>query len=251
MSMKYLGSHFDIHTGGVDLIFPHHQNEIAQSEPTTGEKFVNFWLHNEWLLVEGQKMSKSLGNFFTLRDVVAKGYPAVFVRYVLFSTHYRQQLNFTFEGLDAAKNSLQRMWDFMQKLDEVKITEDTPKVDKLILDVKHKFEKAMDADLEISEALAAIFVFIKHINVLLRSKKVSINDAKKIKDVMFEFDKVLGVIKKLDDEVPEEIQQLVKERDTARTVKNFARSDEIRDELQKKGFVLEDTPEGTRIKKVV
>ncbi|MBI4140272.1 cysteine--tRNA ligase, partial [Candidatus Woesearchaeota archaeon] len=147
MSMKYLGSHFDIHTGGVDLIFPHHQNEIAQSEPMTGEKFVNYWLHNDWLLVDGQKMSKSLGNFYTLRDVLAKGYSSVAIRYLLLSTHYRQQLNFTFEGLDAAKNSLQRLWDFVQKLDEPKTTEDNSKVDKLIFDVKHKFEKAMDNDL--------------------------------------------------------------------------------------------------------
>lgn len=250
MSMKYLGQHFDIHAGGIDLVFPHHQNEIAQSEPATGETFVNYWLHNEWLLVNGQKMSKSLGNFYTLRDVLAKNYHPLAVRYLLLSTHYRQQLNFTFEGVDAAKNSLQRIWDFVQKLGEIKSTEDNPKVGKLVEQLKKKFEKAMDDDLEISEALGAIFVFIKHVNVLLRSNKVSLNDAIKIKDVLFGIDNVLGVIRKDDEKLPDDILTLVKERDNARSIKNFARSDEIRDELQKKGYVLEDSPQGTRVKKV-
>jgi len=196
-------------------------------------------------------MSKSLGNFYTLRDIVAKGYAPVFVRYVLLATHYRQQLNFTLLSLDAAKNSLQRLWDFVQKLDEANAAEDMPKVDTLIVNVKHAFEKALDNDLEISEALAVLFVFIKHVNVLLRSKKVSANDAKRIKTTMFEFDKVLGVIQKPDEEIPDEIHALVKERDAARALKNFARSDNIREELQKRGFVLEDTPEGTRVKKIM
>lgn len=251
MSMKYLGQHFDIHAGGIDLVFPHHQNEIAQSEPATGETFVNYWLHNEWLLVNGQKMSKSLGNFYTLRDVLAKNYHPLAVRYLLLSTHYRQQLNFTFEGVDAAKNSLQRVWDFVQKLDEIKSTEDNPKVEKLVEQLKKKFEKAMDDDLEISEALGAIFVFIKHVNVLLRSNKVSVNDAIKIKGVLFGIDNVLGVIRKDDEKLPDDILALVKERDNARSIKNFARSDEIRDELQKKGYILEDSPQGTRVKKIV
>src|SRR3989338_6249803 len=189
MSIKNLGKTFDIHCGGIDLIFPHHQNEIAQSEGWTGKKFVNYWLHNEWLLVNGQKMSKSLGNFYTLRDLLAKGYPAIAVRYLLLSTHYRQQLNFTFEGIDAAKASINRIWDFVQKLDEVKSNEGNLKVDKLITQLKKKFEKALDNDLEMSEALGSIFVFIKHVNVLLRSNKVSSNDAQKIKFALFDLDK--------------------------------------------------------------
>ncbi len=249
MSIKYLGAHFDIHAGGIDLVFPHHQNEIAQSEPATGKTFVNYWIHNEWLLVNGQKMSKSLGNFFTLRDILAKNYPAVAVRYLLLSSHYRQQLNFTLEGLDAAKNSLQRVWDFVQKLSEANSPENNPKVDKLIAQLKNKFEKAMDDDLEMSEALGALFVFIKHANVLLRSNKVSSSDAQKIKSELFDLDKVLGVIKKDEEKIPDEILALVKERDNARAIKNFARSDEIRNELQNKGYILEDSIQGTRIKK--
>ena len=114
MSMKYLGKHFDIHTGGVDLIFPHHENEIAQSEAATDEKFVNFWLHNEHLMVEGRKMAKSFGNYYTLRDLLNKGYHPIAIRYLLLATHYRQQLNFTFDGLEAAKNALQRLYDFVE-----------------------------------------------------------------------------------------------------------------------------------------
>lgn len=240
----------DIHTGGVDNLFPHHQDETAQTEGCTGKKFVNYWMHSEHLMVNGQKMSKSFGNFYTLRDLLVKGYGASPIRYSLLSTHYRQQLNFTFEGLDAAKNALQRIWDFVQKLDECKGTEDNNKVDKQIEQLKKKFEKAMDNDLEISEALGSLFVFIKHTNVLLRSNKVSLNDAKKIKDTLFELDAVLGVIKKEEEQVPEEIMALVKQRDSARAIKNFARSDEIRDELQKKGYILEDSVQGTRIKKI-
>ncbi|MEK6857161.1 MAG: cysteine--tRNA ligase, partial [Nanoarchaeota archaeon] len=143
MSMKFLGEQFDIHTGGVDLIFPHHQNEIAQSEGITKKQFVKYWVHNEWVLVNGEKMSKSKGNFYTLRDILSKGYNSLAVRYSLISTHYRQQLNFTLEGLDASKNSLQRLQDFLRTLKDAHAEKDNTKTDKLIERARKKFEKSM------------------------------------------------------------------------------------------------------------
>jgi len=249
MSIKYLGNNFDIHTGGVDLIFPHHQNEIAQSEGATSKKFVNFWVHNEWLLVEGKKMSKSLGNFYTLRDILKKGYGPLAVRYVLMSTHYRQQLNFTFESLEAAKNSLQRLRDFMQKLHEVQGGKHHAAVDKLIKQTKQRFEKEMDNDLEISAALAAIFEFVREINKLMSS--MSEKDAENVLAAMNEFDAVLGL--SLDQEhapLPEEIKKLIDEREQARKDKDYKKSDELRKQLQQKGILIEDTPQGTRWKKI-
>src|SRR3989338_872731 len=172
MSIKNLGKTFDIHCGGIDLIFPHHQNEIAQSEGWTGKKFVNYWLHNEWLLVNGQKMSKSLGNFYTLRDVLAKGFPAVAIRYLLLSTHYRQQLNFTFEGIDAAKASVERLNEFIRKLQDIKSSSKNTSLKKEIAAAAEAFENAMDDDLNISEALAAIFDFVKSVNHHIDSKTI-------------------------------------------------------------------------------
>ena len=163
MSMKYLGEQFDIHTGGTDLIFPHHQNEIAQSEAATGKRFVKYWLHNEWLLVDGKKMSKSLGNFYTLRDVLAKGYDPISVRYHMLGTHYRQQLNFTFAGLDAAKQSLNRIQDCYDKLLTASAPRHNPAVHKRIEQLKKEFTEAMDNDLDTPPALAALFLSLIHI----------------------------------------------------------------------------------------
>ena len=248
MSMKYLGETFDIHGGGVDLIFPHHQNEIAQAEGATGKMFVKYWVHNEWLLVEGQKMSKSLGNFYTLRDILDKGYHPLAVRYLLMSTHYRQQLNFTFKGLEAARNSLQRIWDFMKKLDEVTGKGDAKLVDKLISKAKKDFDASLDDDLEISKALAAVFDFIKEINIAM--DKLNKDDAAKIKEFMAGLDKVLGFIVVKEEKISEDIQKLVDEREAARKAKDFKKADEIRDKLKEQGIVLEDTPQGVRWKKV-
>jgi len=249
MSSKYLGDKFDIHTGGVDLIFPHHQNEIAQSEGATGKKpFVKYWVHNEWLLVEGKKMSKSLGNFFTLRDILDKGYDATSTRYVLMATHYRQQLNFTFAELDAAGNSLQRLNDFMLRLEDASGKEELKEVDELVDVTKAKFEEAMDNDLDISNAFAVVFDFVRSINKLNLSKK----EAKKVKDLMLKFDSVLGLnldkVKKA--KLTDDIEELVKQREEARKRKDWQTADKIRNELKEKGIVLEDTPQGVRWKKI-
>ncbi len=246
MSAKYLGNHFDIHTGGIDLVFPHHENEIAQSEAATGKKFVNYWVHNEWLLVEGKKMSKSLGNFYTLKDLLDKDYDPIAIRYTLMSTHYRQQLNFTFKELDAAKNALQRLNDFMLKLDESK-AKSNKEIPKIIEKAKKDFEKAMDNDLDISKAFAVIFDFIRAINKLEISKE----DSKKIKALMTEFDKVLGLnLKVKQEKLPEKLIGLIDQREQARKNKDYEKADKIREELKEKGIILEDTPQGIRWKKV-
>ncbi len=245
MSMEYLGSTFDIHTGGVDLIFPHHTNEIAQSEAATGKQFVKYWIHNEHILVDGKKMSKSLGNFYTLRDLLKKGYEPRAIRFLLLSAQYKQKLNFSFKGLESAKNTLQRLDDFILNLKNTKGNKDNKKVDKSIKKVKDEFEKAMDDDLEISNALAAIFNFIKQINKLNISKK----DAKKIEKTMFELDKVLGVIKTKEEKIPKEIMDLIKEREKARKEKDYKRADKIREKIKEKGYLVEDTKEGPKIKK--
>ncbi|MEM4263819.1 MAG: cysteine--tRNA ligase, partial [Candidatus Woesearchaeota archaeon] len=247
MSSKYLGESFDIHGGGVDLIFPHHQNEIAQSEGASGKKFVKYWVHNDWLLVDGQKMSKSLGNFYTLRDILAKGYHPLAARYFFLSTHYRQQFNFTFQGLEASRNALQRIWDFVKKLDEVKGKEDCKKTDALVKKLKKGFEKALDDDLDIAKALAVLFELVRQGNILL--PKLSEENAKKIKRLLVDFDKVLGFIFPKEEKLPDEIMKLIEEREHARAIKNWARSDEIREELKKKGILIEDTPQGVRWKK--
>ncbi|MFH1332238.1 MAG: cysteine--tRNA ligase [archaeon] len=246
MSMKYLGETFDIHTGGIDLIFPHHENEIAQSEGATGNPFVKFWLHNEYILVDGKKMSKSLGNFYTLRDVLQKGYKPRAVRYLLMSTHYRQPLNFTFDSLKAADAAVERLLNFMNYLDSVKGEKDSKTLTKLITKVKKGFEKHMDADLNTSSALASIFDFVRDVYKL----KVSRKDAESIKKVMFEFDRVLGILKVEEKTLSKEVEKLINEREEARKKKDFKKADAIREELSKKGVILEDTKEGVRWKTI-
>ncbi|MCX8194294.1 MAG: cysteine--tRNA ligase [Candidatus Pacearchaeota archaeon] len=251
MSMKYLGEHFDIHTGGEDLIFPHHENEIAQSEAATSKKFVNFWLHNRWLLVEGRKMSKSLGNFYTLRDLLKRGYDARAIRYLLMATHYRQPLNFTFDGLEAAKAAIARLDSFMSKLKEYKGKGKSNKnVSKLIKRVKEEFEKALDNDLDIAKAISSLFSFIREINKLIDKKELNENETKKIYNLMLKFDSVLGLQLGKEEKIPEEILELVQEREKARKIKNFKLADKIREEIKEKGYAIEDTPEGPRVKKI-
>ncbi len=249
MSRKYLGDQFDIHTGGVDNIFPHHQNEIAQTEGFTGKQFVKYWLHCEHLLVDGQKMSKSLGNFYTLRDVLAKGHHPLAVRYLLLSAQYRQKLNFTFESLNAAKAALDRIWDFMRKLETHSEGADNPKVDTLIAKTQKKFEKSMDNDLDISPALAAMFDMITKINTLMMKKKISAQNAQAVLSLMKKFDKVLGIIKE-EEKTPEMIQKLVQERETARQQKNWELADRLREQIKQQGFAVEDTPAGPVVKKI-
>jgi len=244
MSMKYLGKSFDIHTGGIDLVFPHHTNEIAQSEAATGKKFVNFWLHNEWLLINGKKMSKSLGNFYTLRDILKKGYNPLAVRYLLLSTHYKQQLNFTFEALKSAENAVERINNFVFMLKQVKNVKNSGKIKELIRKTREDFIKKMDDDLNISEALAVVFDFIKKVNKIKIGKK----EAEMVLDFIKELDRVLGVLEKKDVKLNDELKKLVKERELARKNKDFKRADEIREKLKKMGYILEDSKGGTIIK---
>ncbi len=245
MSTKYLGETFDIHAGGVDLIFPHHENEIAQSEGANGKPLANYWFHNEHLLVNGKKMSKSLGNFYTLRDLLGQGRNPKAIRYLLMATHYRQQLNFTLESLDASDNSVKRLLDFMASLRSGKSGKETgSKVGELIKDAEQKFEEAMDDDLNISKALAAIFDFVKEINKLELGKK----DSEKVIDAMMKFDKVLGLLEGEKFKITEEQKKLVDEREAARKAKDFKNADRIRNELLAQGIVIEDTPNGVRCK---
>ncbi|MBD3354849.1 cysteine--tRNA ligase, partial [Candidatus Woesearchaeota archaeon] len=247
MSSKYLGQPFDIHMGGVDLIFPHHTNEIAQSEAAYGTKFCNYWLHNEHLLVNGEKMSKSLGNFYTLRDLLKKGYKPEAIRYELISTHYRNKMDFREDNLKKIPETLQKFYDFLAKLENVD--------GKGVLEVKEmidvalgNFEKAMDNDLNISGGLAAIFDFMTKVNKVMND--MSNTDASAVKKLMLKFDSVLGVMEHEKAELDSEIEKMVEEREKARKEKDFEKADNIRDALKEKGIILEDTPQGVRWKKI-
>jgi len=247
MSGTNLSLPFDIHSGGVDLIFPHHENEIAQSEAATGKQFVKYWFHNEYILVDGHKMSKSLGNFFTLRDILEKGYKPKAIRYLLLATHYKQPLNFTFDGLKAAQAAVERLMEFMDRLKHAK-GKDNRQIDELVADMKQGFQKSMDDDLNISAALGEIFEFVKHVNKLNAENAISQKDSNKIISAMNEIDTVLGLLKEEKTEIPKDILELVQEREKAREAKDFKRADSIRDKLKEKGFTVDDTPQGPRIK---
>ncbi len=205
MSTKYLGETFDIHCGGVDNMFPHHENEIAQSEAATGKKFVNYWMHNEHLQVEGKKMSKRFGNFYTLRDLLSKGYDPIAIRYLLMSTHYRQQFNFTFEGLEASKAAVERLRNFVRRLHEVKGTTATGKVNTLTAKLDACFDGSMDDDLNVAIALSSLFDFVREMNALLDSNWVSKQEAADVGGLMMRIDEVLGIIGKV--EVEETLPQ--------------------------------------------
>ncbi len=239
----------DIHTGGVDNIFPHHQDEIAQTEGCVGIPFVKYWLHSEHLLVDNKKMSKSLGNFYTLRDLLAKGYHPLAVRYALLATHYRQKVNFTLKVLDASAAAVQRLNDFILRLKEAHGEKNNPSVPVLINNAQAKFEAALDDDLDISPALAAVFDFISDINKL-EIHTLTKSDAKKVLDFMEKVDSVLGLVQK-EEKLPANLQKLFDERERSREMKDWARSDELRDELLKKGISVEDTPHGTRWKRIL
>jgi cysteinyl-tRNA synthetase len=252
MSMKYLGETFDIHCGGVDNMFPHHENEIAQSEAATGKVFVNYWMHNEHLLVEGKKMSKSLGNFYTLRDLLKKGYDPIAIRYLLLSTHYRQQFNFTLEGLNAAKSAIDRLKNLIRRLQDINVAGKSSSEGKAALQiqqVRQRFENAMNDDLNISIAIAALFDFAREINNLLDANFVSNEEAKKVYDVLTQFNSVLGIIntEKTDEEpLPSDIDALVQKREAARKNKNWKEADAIRDQLYTLGIIVEDTAQGVK-----
>jgi cysteinyl-tRNA synthetase len=248
MSMRYLGETFDIHCGGVDNMFPHHENEIAQSEAATGKPFVKYWLHNEHLLVEGKKMAKRFGNFYTLRDLLAKGYDPIAIRFLLLSTHYRQQANFTFEGLDAAHSAVTRLRNFMRRLLDADGAGTDGKIAELMAQVRAGFGGAMDDDLNVSVALAALFDFVREVNNLLDANAVSKGEAEAAAALTAGFDSVLDVVGKVEAEeaLPKEAEALIKEREEARKAKDWKRADEIRMKLKEMGVVVEDTAAGVR-----
>jgi cysteinyl-tRNA synthetase len=247
MSMKYLGETFDIHCGGVDNMFPHHENEIAQSEAATGKPFVHVWMHNEHLLVEGRKMAKRFGNFYTLRDLLKKECDPMAIRYLLLSTHYRQQFNFTFEALDAAKNAIERLINVMRRLPDADGNE-SGKAAELVTRAERCFGDAMDDDLNVSIALASLFDFVRDINNLLDANAVSKEEATRASEFLSSVDRVLGVVGNLKKEetLPKEAAELIAKREEARKAKDWKTADQIRQQLRSMGVVIEDTAQGVR-----
>ncbi|HYB68742.1 MAG TPA: cysteine--tRNA ligase [Candidatus Acidoferrales bacterium] len=248
MSMKYLGETLDIHCGGVDNLFPHHENEIAQSEAVTGKKFVNYWLHNEWLLSEGKRMAKSFHNYYTVNDLMKKGYDAKAVRYLLLATHYRQQFNFTLEGLEAAKGAIERLTNFMYRLGDSAGKGSGEKAKLFMERVEKDFTQAMDDDLGISEALAALFDFVREVNVLMDGNLLSREEAMQVRSLMNSFDAVLGVIGEVKNEsnLSKEAEELIQKREQARKTKDWKTADQIRIQLKSMGVIIEDTAQGVR-----
>ncbi len=311
LSSKYLGETFDIHTGGVDLIFPHHENEIAQSEGASGKPFVACWMHNEHLLVDGKKMSKSLGNFFTLRDLLSKGHKPLAVRYALVSTHYRSQMNFTFDALKTAENTLIQLQNFISRLEEategkagmedkkpenkvaagknktgksatektnvagkITATEANETLGKKLAETKEKFKAALEDDLDVSTALAACFELERETNKALDAGTVTKALAQEISAFFWDdFNTVFGVLEKraatkkfkvgsakektggaaeitCPEDTPDEVVALAMEREAARKAKDFKKSDELRDKIKALGFAIDDTPNGSRLRKL-
>ncbi len=265
MSMKILGPGFDLHLGGEDLIFPHHEDEIAQSEGATGQPFVRYWLHGAFLLVEGRKMSKSLGNFFTLRDLLAKGFNGREIRYLLLSAHYRETFNFTLEGLQGARTALARIDECLGKLREVAVGTPAsgPARSDLSATAQHagsetgapndlveRFTAALDDDLNISAAWGEIFKWVTQLNKRIAVNSLNANDAAAALAEWNKIDSMLGIGTTLELEVPAELNALLEARQAARQAKDFKRADAIRDELKAKGWVIEDTPKGPKLKKI-
>ena len=256
MSMKYLGDTFDIHCGGKDLLFPHHENEIAQSEGATGKPYVRYWMHNGFINVDNQKMSKSLGNFFTVRDI-AKEYDLEAVRLFMLSAHYRSPINFSREQIAAAHASLTRLYtarDNMKHLLNAVQDKDMTDAEKDFLahvqEAEKRFDAAMDDDLNTADALGAIFELVKEANVTLNaeSSKAVVEAALKSLKALCD---VLGILQKEDDTLPEDIQRMVDERAEARKNKDWKRSDELRDAIKAAGYILEDSREGQKVRKGV
>jgi cysteinyl-tRNA synthetase len=246
MSMKLLGPGFDLHLGGEDLMFPHHEDEIAQSEGATGKPFVKYWLHGAFLLVEGRKMSKSLDNFFTLRDLLAKGFTGREIRYLLLTAHYRETFNFTLEGLQGARTALARIDECISRLRELAGGETAPPDPMPIV----QFASALDEDLNVSEAWAVVFSWVRGCNNRLAENSLTPARAAVALATWGKMNLVLGIGTKSESEIPAEINSLLEARQAARKSKDFKRADAIRDELKAKGWVIEDTPKGPKLKKI-
>ena len=235
MSQKHLGEQFDIHTGGVDLIPTHHENEIAQSKGCTGKIPARFWMHGEFLLINGGKMSKSLGNVYLLKDIVEKGYDPLVYKYFCYTAHYRNKLNFTWEAIDASNKSLMKLRESYRKhLDGEENIEDD-----IVGDYKNRFLKAINDDLNMPLAMGVVWEVAKN------EKK-----SKKFAELLLDFDRVLGLKIDKKDDIPEEVLKLLEERNNARKEKDWKKSDELRDKIQEYGYRIEDTKDGTNIERI-
>jgi cysteinyl-tRNA synthetase len=252
MSMKVLGESFDLHLGGEDLKFPHHEDEIAQSEGATGKPFVKYWLHGAHLLVEGKKMSKSLGNYFTLRDLQAKGFTGREVRFLLLSAHYRETFNFTLDGLVGARTSLARIDECLRKLRELAAVSDGKSRSAPVggLGLEGNFKRSLVDDLNISAAWADVFEWVRNINRHFADNTIKPHHAQYELEEWEKVDAVLGIGLKTETEVPAEILALAEARTEAKKAKDFKRADAIREELKAKGWVIEDSPKGIKLKKI-
>jgi len=249
MAMKQLGETLDIHCGGVDNIFPHHENEIAQSEAVTGKPFARLWVHGEHLMVEGEKMAKSKGNFYTLRDLLARGYDPLAIRYLLVSVPYRKQMNFTFDGLLQAQRSLDRVKEFLFRLNTGRLQPGrNPAVSEIAGRAREQFEAGLDDDLNTAQALAALFDLIRECNIALEQGVLQEENRAEIQQLLGIVDNALGIIPPMETLVQsdEEIESLIAQRNQARKTRDFALSDRIRQQLLDRGVLIEDTREGTR-----
>ncbi len=256
MALRLLGDPpIDIHAGGIDLIFPHHENEIAQSEGATGRPFSRFWMHVEYLIVDEQKMSKSLGNTYTIPDVVAKGFRPSAVRLLLLSAHYRKQLNFTWESLAAHEESLRRLTDFLARLQTIAHPGSHPEISARLEDARSAFASALQDDLNTAAALGSVFELVRALNSAIDSGQFGAGDADAVRQTFDDFDKVLGVmsLRRAEDARPPvpvaEIEQLIEDRQAARRRRDFTAADRIRDDLAARGVLLEDGAGGTRWKR--
>lgn len=245
MSMRYLGDSFDMHTGGVDNIFPHHDDEIAQSEGATGKPFVKYWLHSAHLVVDGKKMSKSTGNFYTLRDIMAKGYDGREVRYVLMSAQYRQSLNFTFEAVESARAALARVDAFTDRLTGLGDVAADAELPIWAVNGQQAFEAALADDLNIPEALAAVFDMVRQGHKALDQGELVNGQA--VMGLIDRMDTVLGVLRKPEKALPNEVVEMLVQREAARQSRNWSESDRLRDVLRDAGWEVRDTPEGQKV----
>ena len=255
MSMKYLGETFDLHTGGVDNMFPHHEDEIAQSESVTGKKWVNYWLHCEHLMVDNTKMSKSLGNFYTLRDLLAKGYTGREVRWVLIGSHYRKKLNFSLTALDQARETLGKFSTFFARMKEITAPGDGSESTAIVEDALKSFRTAIADDLNSAGATAALFALMRDGNRLADSGTLSAAGAAKILDCCRDFDRIFGCLDvdaaPAAETFPDEVVAMAEERAAARKNKNWAESDRLRDAIKAAGYLIEDAPGGVwKLKKL-